>query len=114
ACRTVILCLAFTPVAWAQNASDYQQLIRGYVDAFRVIGRAKACRVELDPAPFFREVARRHGENSEPMRVAQLAFAAGAGEQRLPRELEPVLPAPMPCDVVPYMKGMRLPDLPAS
>ena len=38
---------------------------------------------------------------------ALLASPAGA-------ELEPVLAAPMPCDVVFYMKELRLPELPVS
>jgi hypothetical protein len=61
-----------------------------------------------------REVARRHGEGSEAVKVADLGYASGAEGRRLNAELEPVLLAPMPCDVVFYMKDMRLPELPAS
>ena len=31
----------------------------------------------------------------------------------LPLELDPAPPAPMPCDVIVYMKDMRLPEVPA-
>src|SRR5262245_34716223 len=91
----VALCCLLALPAFAQKSAEYEKLMRAYVDAFRVLGRAKACRVELDPAPYFSEVARRHGGTSEPVAVAQLAFAAGAEDRRLPAELEPVLPAPM-------------------
>jgi hypothetical protein len=46
--------------------------------------------------------------------VAALGYAAGAENAIIARELEPVPAAPMPCDVVPYMKEMRLPEMPAS
>lgn len=87
--------------------------MRAYVDTFRVLGRAKACRVELDPVPYFQEVARRHGENSELMTMARLGYASGAEDRILDLAIDPKPPAPMPCDVIPYMKGMRLPDLPS-
>jgi hypothetical protein len=120
----VLLCFLVLP-AFAQKArpaegmseqqrADYRKLMLGYVDTFRILGRAKACRLEYDPAPLLREVARRHGEKSEAVAVADQGFAAGAENRALSRELEPVLPAPMPCDVVFYMKDMRLPELPAS
>jgi hypothetical protein len=32
----------------------------------------------------------------------------------LSQEIDPTPPAPMPCDVMVYMRGMRLPDLPPS
>jgi hypothetical protein len=119
-----LLCLLALP-AFAQKArpvegmseqqrADYRKLMLGYVDTFRILGRAKACRLEYDPAPLLREVALRHGEKSEAAAIADLGFAAGAENRALSRELEPVLPAPMPCDVVFYMKDMRLPELPAS
>ena len=124
--RLLLLCclLAAAP-AWAQTArpvegmseaqrADYRKLMRSYVDTFRVLGRARACRFNYDAAPLMREVALRHGENSEAMKVADLGYAAGAEGRRLDAELEPVLPAPMPCDVVFYMKEMQLPALPAS
>jgi hypothetical protein len=122
----VLLCLLLAAApAWAQIArpvegmseqqrADYRKLMRGYVDAFRILGRAKACRLDFDAAPLRLEVARRHGENSEAVAVADLGFAAGAENQRLAPELDPFLPAPMPCDVVLYMREMRLPELPAS
>lgn len=98
-------------IAQAASAqADEQKLMRAYVDTFRILGRAKACRVDIDPEPYFQEVARRHGDKSEALQVARLGYAAGAEDRRLSAELEPVLPAPMPCDVVPYMRGMRLPD----
>jgi hypothetical protein len=31
----------------------------------------------------------------------------------LSQEIDPTPPAPMPCDVMVYMRGMRLPDLPS-
>jgi hypothetical protein len=97
-----------------QQRADYRKLMLGYVDTFRTLGRFKACRLDFDAAPLLREVARRHGEKSEAVAVADLGFAAGAENRALSRELEPVLPAPMPCDVVFYMREMRLPELPAS
>ena len=97
----------------AQRA-DYRKLMRAYLDTFRVLGRSKLCGLDFDSGPFFREVARRHGEKSEPVRVAALAFAAGAENLVLDREIDPTPPAPMPCDVVQYMRGMQLPELPAS
>ena len=117
--------LAAISPAWAQKAipaenlsepqrAEYNKLMRAYVDTFRILGRAKACRLDYDPAPLFTEVARRHGEKSYPVTVAGLGFAAGAENRALGAELEPVLPAPMPCDVVFYMKNMGLPELPAS
>ena len=117
--------LAAAAPAWAQKAlpvegmseqqrADYARLMRGYVDTFRILGRAKTCRLNYDPQPLLREVALRHGEGSEAVGIADLGFAAGAENRRLSAELEPVLPAPMPCDVVFYMKDMRLPELPAS
>ena len=119
-----LLCLLALP-AFAQKArpaegmseqqrADYRKLMLAYVDTFRILGRAKACRLEYDPAPLLREVALRHGEKSEAVAVAGLGFAAGAENRAIGAELEPVLPAPMPCDVVFYMKDMRLPELPAS
>jgi hypothetical protein len=97
-----------------EQRADYDKLMRGYVDTFRILGRAKACRLDFDPAPLLREIARRHGEKSHAVVVADLGFAAGAENRPLGRELEPVLPAPMPCDVVFYMREMPLPELPAS
>jgi len=97
----------------AQRA-DYRKLMRAYLDTFRVLGRSKLCGLNFESEPFFREVARRHGEKSEPVRVADLAFAAGAENLVLGREIDPTPPAPMPCDVVQYMRDMRLPGLPAS
>jgi hypothetical protein len=123
--RFLLCCLLVAAPAWAQTArpveglsqaqrADYQKLMRSYVDTFRILGRARACKLNYDPAPLLREVAQRHGEGSEAAKVADLGYAAGAEGRRLDAELEPVLPAPMPCDVVFYMKDMRLPELPAS
>src|SRR5258708_4638892 len=97
----VFLCLllATTP-AWAQKArpvegmseqqrADYRKLMRGYVDAFRILGRAKACRLDFDAAPLRREVARRHGEKSEADAVPHLGFAPGARNQTVPPYPQP-------------------------
>jgi len=120
-----MLCLLLALPASAQNAlslegmpeqqrADYVTLMRAYVDAFRMLGRAKLCRLDLDPAPHMREVARRHGEKSEPVAVAALGYAAGAENQPLSQELAPKPPAPVPCDVMQYIREVRLPELPAS
>ena len=106
---------AFSPEEMSQQQrADYSNLMRGYAAAFRVLGRAERCRLDFDPEPYRREVARRHGEKSEAVKVAAVGYAAGAGDYQLDRELEPVPSAPMPCDVVVYMREMRLPELPAS
>ena len=97
-----------------RQRADYVQLMRGYVETFRMLGRARLCRLDMDPAPHLREVARRHGEGSEPVTVAALGFAAGAENQPLSQELAPKPPAPVPCDVMQYVREVRLPDLPAS
>ena len=121
----VLLCLLLSAPAWAQKArpieglseqqrADYQKLMRGYVDTFRILGRARACRLNYDPAPLLLQVAQRHGEKSDALKVAGLGFDAGAENRAIGPELEPVLPAPMPCDVVFYMRDMRLPEIPAS
>jgi hypothetical protein len=114
-------CLLALP-AWGQNAlslegmteqqrADYSKLIRGYVSAFRILGRAKLCRLDFDAGPYLREVAFRHGEKSEAVRMAHLSFAAGAEDGP---EIDRAPPAPVPCDVVALMRDMRLPELPAS
>jgi hypothetical protein len=105
--------LFFAAPLFAQDA-DSRKLMRGYLDTFRILGRAKMCRVELDAEPYFREVARRHGEASDAMSVARLGYAAGAEDRLLGPEIDPAPPAPMPCDVIPYMKGISLPELPPS
>ncbi len=99
-----------------EQRADYQRLTRSYVDTFRILGRAKACGQSIDRfEPFVLEIARRHGEKSDLVAIAALGFAAGAENRALGPELEgPAPPAPMPCDVVVYMKDLRLPDLPAS
>ena len=124
--KKVLVCLLLAAApAWAQKArpveglseaqrADYQKLMRGYVDTFRILGRAKACRLDYDPAPLLRQVAQRHGEQSDAVKVAGLGFDAGAENRAIGRDLEPVLPAPMPCDVVFYMRDIKLPELPAS
>jgi len=48
------------------------------------------------------------------VRIAGLAYEAGEKNLLLSRELDPTPPAPMPCDVMVYLRGMKLPDLPAS
>ena len=98
----------------AQRA-DYRKLVAGYRDVFRLLGKSQLCGLGFDTEPFFREVARRHGEGSEPVRIASLAFTAGAQNVVLPQEIDPAPPAPMPCDVVALMRGgMALPEVPAS
>ena len=122
----LFLALAAASLAWGQQKArpiegmsdaqrgDYRKLMRGYLDTFRILGRARLCGLDFDAEPFFREVARRHGEKSEPARIAGLSFAAGAENLVVGPEVDPAPPAPMPCDVVAYMRDMRLPDLPAS
>ena len=124
----ILLLLAFAAAlpAWGQQMArsiegmsdvqrgDYRKLMRGYLDTFRILGRAKLCGLGFDAEPFFSEVARRHGEKSEPVRFAGLSFAAAAENLVIAPEVDPAPPAPMPCDVVAYMRDMRLPDLPAS
>src|SRR5262245_6901244 len=100
--RTVaaMLCLGLALPAWGQTGfsleglseqqrADYVKLMRGYVDAFRMLGRAKLCRLDFDPEPYLREVARRHGEKSEAVAVAALGYAAGSENQPLSQELAP-------------------------
>jgi hypothetical protein len=99
----------------AGQQADYRKLMRGYLDTFRVLGRSKLCGLNFESDSYFREVARRHGEGSEPFRVAGLAFTAAAENLVLPFDVEPTPPAPMPCDVVALMRGgIELPALPAS
>ncbi|MEA3195427.1 MAG: hypothetical protein QOD26_3760 [Betaproteobacteria bacterium] len=120
-----VACILLALPAWGQSVlslegipeeqrADYLKLMRGYVETFRILGRAKLCRHDFDPEPYWREVKRRHGEKSQAVAVAALGYAAGADNIMIARELEPRPAAPMPCDVVPYMKDMRLPELPAS
>jgi hypothetical protein len=119
-----IVCILFALPAWGQKPlspegmseqqrADYVKLMRGYVETFRILGRARLCGLNFDPEPYWREVKRRHGETSEAVAVAALGYAAGAENEPLSRELAPPS-APMPCDVVQYMREMRLPELPAS
>jgi hypothetical protein len=117
----VALAAAVSP-AWGQKAravegmsqtqrADYGKLMRAYVSAFRTLGRAKFCRLDFDAGPYLREVAVRHGEKSEAVRLARLSFAAGAEEGP---EIDQAPPAPVPCDVVALMRDLRLAELPAS
>ena len=99
-----VLALAL-PASAQDRAADYQQLMRAYQDAFRVLGRSRVCGLNFDVEPHFREVAKRHGEGSEPVRIAGLAYQEA---------VQDLVVAPMPCDVVIYMRGMRLPEMPAS
>jgi hypothetical protein len=109
----LLVLLAIAGSALAQD--DYQKLMRGYVHTFRLLGKSQLCGLNFETEPFFREVAARHGADSEPVRIARLAFTAGAENVILPQSIDPAPPAPMPCDVVALMRGgMRLPDLPAS
>jgi hypothetical protein len=99
----------------AAQRADYAKLVGAYRDLFRLLGKSKLCGLGFDTEPFFRQVAERHGEESEPVKIAGLAFTAGAENVVLPQSIDPAPPAPMPCDVVALMRGgMRLPDLPPS
>jgi hypothetical protein len=121
----VLLFVVAAPV-WAQERArpveelsdaqraDYRKLVRGYIDTFRIMGRSRICRLDFDVGPLFTELARRHGERSEPVAIARLAYASGAENLLLDEKLYPAPPAPMPCDVMIHMKGMGLPSLPAS
>ena len=111
----LLIALAATVPAGAQDRSaDEQKLMRGYVHTFRLLGKSQLCGLGFETEPFFREVAARHGADSEPARVARLAFTAGAENVVLPFAIDPAPPAPMPCDVVALMRGgMTLPELPA-
>ena len=120
----LLLALAAAP-AWAQKArpvegmsdaqlADYKKLRRAYLDTFRILGKSKLCGFAFDAEPFFRELARRHGDRSEEVRVARISYTAVAENLMVTPDVDPAPPAPMPCDVMVYMKGMRLPELPAS
>jgi hypothetical protein len=109
----LVILFAIPAPAFAQD--DYQKLMRGYVHTFRLLGKSQLCGLNFETEPFFREVAARHGADSEPLRVARLAFTAGAENLMLPLSIDPAPPAPMPCDVVALMRGgMTLPELPKS
>jgi hypothetical protein len=122
----LLLALAAATPTWAQQKArplegmsdaqraDYRRLMRGYLDTFRILGRSKVCGLDFDVGPFFRELAHRHGEKSEPVRFAGISYAAGAENLMVSRDVDPAPPAPMPCDVVALMRDMRLPELPAS
>lgn len=122
----LFLLLAASALAWAQDQArpvegmsaeqraEYRKLLRGYIDTFRIVGRSRICKLDFDAEPMFRELAHRHGEQSEPITVARLAFASGAENLLLDEKLYPAPPSPMPCDVMVHMKGMGLPELPAS
>lgn len=113
--RAVLVALLFASPVWAQDrAADYARLMKEYRETFRVLGRSQVCGLNFDAAPYFREVERRHGAGSEPVRIAGFIYKAAAENLILDREIDPTPPAPMPCDVVQYMRGMRLPDVPAS
>ena len=109
------LLIAVALPAWPQEQrADYQKLMRAYIDTFRILGRSKICRLDFDAEPHFREVARRHGADSEALRIARMAFISGAENLLLDENLYPAAPAPMPCDVMVHMRGMGLPPVPAS
>src|SRR5262245_20528201 len=106
---------ALSPEALSEaQRAEYGKLVRGYRDAFKVLGRSRVCGLNFDAEPHFREVARRHGEASEPMTIARLSYAAAADNQLLSRDIDPTPPAPIPCDVLVYLRELRLPELPAS
>lgn len=94
--------------------AEYRQLLRGYIDAFRIFGRSRICRLDFEADAHFREVARRHGEGSEALRVVRLAFDSGEQNLLMDESIYPKPPAPMPCDVMVYMRGLGIPPLPAS
>lgn len=94
--------------------AEYRQLLRGYIDAFRIFGRSRICRLDFEADTHFREVARRHGAGSEADRIARLAFDSGAQNLQMDESLYPKPPAPMPCDVMVYLRGLGIPPLPAS
>ena len=122
----LLLAVAAATPAWSQQKAlpvegmseaqraDHRKLMRRYLDTFRILGRAKLCGVGLDADPFFRELAHRHGEKSEELRVAAISYKASAENLTVSPEIDPAPPAPMPCDVVALMRDMRLPELPAS
>jgi len=122
----VLLAIAAATPGWAQQKAlpidamseaqraEHRKLMRGYLDTFRILGRAKLCRLGFDAEPFFRELALRHGEKSEELRVAAISYKASADNLTVSPEIDPAPPAPMPCDVVALMGDMRLPELPAS
>jgi len=73
--------------------------MRGYVDAFRILGRAKACRLDFRWLRLCGARSREGtGRRARRFAVADLGFAAGAENQRLARIWTRCLPAPMPCD----------------
>src|SRR4051812_31877255 len=90
----LVILFAMPAPAFAQD--DYQKLMRGYVHTFRLLGKSQLCGLNFETEPFFREVAARHGADSEPVRVARLAFTAGAENVMLPQSIGPAPPAPMP------------------
>jgi hypothetical protein len=122
----LLLAYAVATPAWAQQKAlrvdgmseaqraDHRKLMRGYLDTFRILGRAKLCGLRFEADPFFRELALRHGEKSEELRVAAISYKASAENLTLSPQVDPAPPAPMPCDVVALMGDMRLPELPAS
>src|ERR1041384_1225097 len=122
----MLLAFAAATSAWAQQTglpvrgqsgaqgAVRRTRVRDYLDPFRILGRAKLGGLEFDADPFFRELALRHGENSEELRVAAISYKASAENLTVRPQVDPAPPAPMPCDVVALMAYMRLPELPAS
>ena len=94
--------------------AEYRQLLRGYIDAFRIFGRSRICKLDFEADAHFREVARRHGEDSEAVRIVRLAYTSGAENLLMDEAIYPKPPSPMPCDVMVYMRGLGIPPLPAS
>src|SRR4051812_50003301 len=87
----LVILFAMPAPAFAQD--DYQKLMRGYVHTFRLLGKSQLCGLNFETEPFFREVAARHGADSEPVRVARLAFTAGGGDTFGPPSFAPAPPA---------------------
>ena len=122
----LLLALAIASPAWGQfteqsfagmspqQRADYRKLMFGYRDTFRVLGRSTVCRLDFDAEPFFREVESRHGEGSEPVLIARMSYASGAQNVLLSRDLDPTPPAPIPCDLLQYLRSVRLPEVPPS
>jgi hypothetical protein len=105
--------------ATSTRQSDETQLYVGYVEAFRVLGRARACQqpvAEPRLKEFLNEITVRHGDNSPMLTAAMLGFVAG-NENRLAgnEKDQSVAPTPVPCDAIARQMGdLRLPDVPAS
>lgn len=99
--------------------SDEERLYIGYVETFRVLGRARTCQhpgAEQRMQELMNEVTRRHGENSPMVMSVLLGFVAGSENRLVGIEKDQtVAPVPVPCDVIAgQMIDLRLPEVPAS